>query len=84
VVHQDYASPHPQNNSNRGMSFWRRNQTNNAQPARPHLPPHDPNAMDTSAVVHKAVMEAKKEKHRREGCCFECSRQGHLARDCPD
>jgi len=44
----------------------------------------DPNAMDTSAVAKKAVTEADKLKHRQEGRCFECSKQGHLARNCPN
>jgi hypothetical protein len=85
AVHHDYASPRPQTNSNHGQFFWRRsNQTGNVQPARPRLPPRDPNAMDTSAVARKAITEADKEKHRKEGRCFECSKQGHMARDCPD
>jgi hypothetical protein len=40
--------------------------------------------MDTSAVAHKAITEADKEKHQKEGHCFECSKQGHMARDCLD
>jgi hypothetical protein len=85
AVHHDYTSPCPQTNSNRGQFFWRRlNQMGNVQPARPHLPPRDPNAMDTSAIAHKAITEADKEKHRKEGHCFECSKQGHMAWDCPD
>jgi hypothetical protein len=40
--------------------------------------------MDTSATVRKAVTEADKQKHRSEGRCFECSKQGHIARNCPD
>jgi hypothetical protein len=40
--------------------------------------------MSTSAVACKAVIEAEKEKHQKEGQCFECSKQGHLAWDCPD
>jgi hypothetical protein len=32
-------------------------------PARPHLPPHDLNVMDTSAVTCKVITEADKEKH---------------------
>jgi hypothetical protein len=52
AVHHDYASPHPQVNSNCSQFFWHcSNQTSNVQPARPCLPPHDPNAMDTSAVT---------------------------------
>jgi hypothetical protein len=40
--------------------------------------------MDTSVVVHKAMTEAEKEKCKREGRCFECGKQGHLAWNCPD
>jgi hypothetical protein len=40
--------------------------------------------MDMSAVAHKAATEAEKEKHQKEGQCFECSKQGHLAQNCPD
>jgi hypothetical protein len=85
AIHQDYASPRPQQGSNRGQFFWRcPNQSGNIQPARPRLPPRDPNAMDTSAVVRKATTESEKEKYRKEGRCFECSKQGHMVRDCPD
>ena len=37
--------------------------------------------MDTSAG--KATTEEQKKKHHEEGRCFECSQQGHLARNCP-
>jgi Zinc knuckle len=40
--------------------------------------------MDTSAAARKAKTEAEKEKHRQEGRCYECSKQGHVARNCPD
>jgi hypothetical protein len=40
--------------------------------------------MDTSAAARKAVTEQDKEKHRAEGRCYQCSKRGHLARDCPD
>jgi Zinc knuckle len=40
--------------------------------------------MDTSATVHKAVGDAEKQKHCQEGYCFKCSKQGHIARNCPD
>ena len=33
--------------------------------------------------VYKAYTEIDKKKHRAEGRCFECSRQGHMARECP-
>jgi hypothetical protein len=38
--------------------------------------------MDTSAAAKKAVTEADKQKHRQEGRCYKCSKQGHLARNC--
>jgi hypothetical protein len=40
--------------------------------------------MDTSAIAKKAVTEADKQKHRQEGRCYECSKQGHLACNCPN
>jgi hypothetical protein len=40
--------------------------------------------MDTSAAARKAKTEAEKEKHRLEGRCYECSKQGHVAHNCPD
>jgi retrotransposon gag protein len=53
-----------------------------AQPARPRLPPADPDAMDIS-TARKATTEVEKQKHRQEGRCFKCSQQGHLAWNCP-
>jgi retrotransposon gag protein/zinc knuckle protein len=53
-----------------------------AWPARPRLPPTDPNMMDIS-TARKAMTDAEKQKHWQEGRCFECSQQGHLARNCP-
>ncbi len=47
------------------------------------LPTRDPNAMDTSATTRKAITKADKEKYRKEGWCFECDKQGHIARNCP-
>ena len=84
-----------QRNNNRfGNFFWRRsgqgsnsnsNQNNrgNSGPARPRLPPCDDNAMDTSTTVRKATTEKDKEEYRKAGRCFECGKQGHLARTCP-
>jgi hypothetical protein len=37
--------------------------------------------MDTSAG--KATTEEQKAKFCKEGCCYECKRQGHMVRDCP-
>ncbi len=39
--------------------------------------------MDTSAAARKAITEADKEKYRKEGHCFKCDKQGHIARNCP-
>ena len=50
---------------------------------RPRLPPHDDHAIDTSAVVRKATNDKEKEEYRKMGKCFECGKQGHLARVCP-
>jgi len=39
--------------------------------------------MDTSAAVCKATSDHEKEEYRKTGRCFECGKQGHLARNCP-
>jgi hypothetical protein len=39
--------------------------------------------MDTSAAMRKATNDKEKEEYRRTGKCFECGKQGHLARVCP-
>jgi len=36
-----------------------------------------------SYTIQKAVTAKDKNKHRQEGCYFECSRQGHIAGNCP-
>jgi len=72
-----------------GNFYWRRpqggqgSQGNRQQPARQRLPPCDPNAMDTSAVARKANTDREKEEYRKASRCFECGKQGHLARLCP-
>jgi hypothetical protein len=40
--------------------------------------------MDTSTATCKAKTEAEKEKHRLKGRCYKCSKQGHVACNCPD
>ena len=54
------------------------------KPPHLHLPPRDPDAIDISAVVRKAMTEAEKDKCKKEGWCFKCGKQGHLMRNCPD
>ena len=34
-------------------------------------------------AIRKVTTEDEKAQHRQEGRCFECSRQGHLANQCP-
>ena len=34
-------------------------------------------------TLWKAETTEEKKKHRDEGCCFECSKQGHMAQNCP-
>ena len=72
------------NNNQWGQFFWRQNDGGNTCPPHTQLPPWDLNTMDTSATVWKATTEAEKQKHRQEGWCFECSKQGHIAHMCPD
>ena len=54
--------------------------------------PKDPNAMDTSArgrsfkkkAQARLATETDAETQRKEGRCYTCNKQGHLAKDCPD
>ena len=67
-----------------------------AQILRVKLPAIDPNAMDTRADRSHSYSKNKGSKgrasstkedpetQRREGRCFTCNKQGHLARNCPD
>jgi len=56
----------------------------NCIPPRPHLPPQDDNAMDMSAIIHKATNDKECEEYWKTGQCFECRKQGHLVHDCPN
>jgi hypothetical protein len=38
----------------------------------------------TSTALRKATTETEEQRYRREGRCFKCSKQGHLARNCLD
>jgi hypothetical protein len=63
------------------------------------MPTPDPNAMDTHADRSRSYSKFQNRKQtqgrvsttkedpdiqRKEGCCFTCNKQGHLARNCPD
>jgi len=87
------ARPPPTQTGNltRNPFFWQQGggQQQNQRSQNPgqspiqQLPPRDPNTMDTSATAQKAITEADKEKYRKESRCFECDKQGHIARNCP-
>ena len=70
----------PFQNQRRGTNpfTWKRN--NNPQN---HQTQCDPNAMDID-TIRKATTNAEREKYRSEGRCFNCGRQGHLSRLCPN
>jgi hypothetical protein len=34
--------------------------------------------------VRRAYTEAQKDQYKKEGRCFECNKQGHMARECPN
>jgi hypothetical protein len=88
AIHSDYGGTNNQQQQPNKPSgfFWQRNQGNRptGQAPCPCLPLRDPDAIDTSAVAWKATTEAEKEKCKKEGQCFECGKQGHLAWNCPD
>jgi len=70
------------NNPRSNNQNWRG--PGNCAPPRPCLPPWDDNAMDTSAVIRKATNNKERKEYRKTGRCFECRKQGHLVRDCPN
>ena len=85
AIHCDYnkpPAPKPQvSNQGHWQGLWNNNGGRGAQALCPQLQRRDPNVMDTSAG--KATTEEQKAKFCKEGHCYECKRQGHMARDCP-
>jgi hypothetical protein len=85
AIHHNYnkpPAPKPQvPNQGRWQGLWNNRGGRGAQAPRPQLQRRDPNMMDTSAG--KATTEEQKVKFHQEGHCYECERQGHMARNCP-
>jgi len=74
---------HPRSN-NPGSSNQNWCGPGNHIPPQPHLPPQDDNTMDTSAVICKATNNKECKEYQKTGRCFECGKQGHLVRNCPN
>jgi hypothetical protein len=53
-------------------------------PPRPRTSLRDSNPIAAVGANRKAINEDDKERYLRQGLCFHCGEQGHLARDCPD
>jgi len=70
------------NNPGSNNQNWRG--PGNHAPPWPRLPPQDDNAMDMSAIIHKATNDKEREEYWKTGQCFKCGKQGHLVRDCPN
>ena len=85
AIHCDYnkpPAPKPQvPNQGHWQGLWNNRGGRGTQAPRPQLQRRDPNAMDTSAG--KAITEEQKAQFCKEGRCYECNKQGHMARDCP-
>ena len=71
------------NNSGSNNQNWH-GPGNRAQPPWPHLSPQDDNAIDTSAIIHKAMNDKECKEYCKTGQCFECRKQGYLVCDCPN
>ena len=75
---------HPQGQGQGQSQNWRSNQGNRPALPHPRLPPCNNDCMDMSATICKATTDKEKQEYHAAGQCFECRRQGHLARDCPN
>jgi len=74
---------HPGGNNPRSNNQnWRG--PGNRAPPQPRLPPRDDNAMDTSTIICKATNDKEHKEYQKTSRCFECRKQGHLVRDCPN
>ena len=74
----------PQGQGQGQSQNWQSNQGNRPAPPHPQLPPRNNDCLDTSTTIRKATTDKEKQEYRAAGRCFECGRQGHLARDCPN
>ena len=61
---------------------WNTRSQQHNKPPRRH-PNNETVPMDVD-TVRRAVTKKDKKKHREAGKCFECSRIGHMARNCPN
>ena len=69
------------------MPRWPMQWHKGPQQQRPHRHPNDetvPMDVDTVMAAQRAVTAEDKKKHRNEGRCYNCSKQGHLACECPN
>ena len=54
-----------------------------SRPTKPRRE-RDPNAMEVDALKTDRLSKEEREKLSKEGRCFQCKKQGHMSRDCPD
>jgi hypothetical protein len=69
------------------MPRWPTQWHKGPQQQRPCRHPNDetvPMDVDTVMAAQQAVTAEDKKKHCNEGRCYNCSKQGHLARECPN
>jgi hypothetical protein len=85
AIHHNYSKPaipklqvSPQGRWQGLGNNWR---NRGPQAPCPQLSRRDPNTMDT--LAGKATTKEQKVKFCLKGRCFECKKQGHIARNCP-
>src|SRR5882757_6429027 len=70
-----WTEPHQSSRSNRN-GYQRRHPNDETVPMDVDTP--------VFTMVRRAHSEADKARFKREGRCFSCDKQGHMAKDCPD